>query len=120
MGAVTAAFGCGISAMRSYASSKTQSGYVMWFFITMLWVLGVPNIHNNYELLTIFGASIATWGLFKTQAVKLRCLMLFNSLCWLTNNLLLGSIGGTLMELTFIAVNLFTISNMIKSEKAAS
>lgn len=33
MGALVAAFGCGISAVRSYASTKTQSSGVMLFFI---------------------------------------------------------------------------------------
>ncbi|MGF1684125.1 YgjV family protein [Photobacterium minamisatsumaniensis] len=119
MGAVTAAFGCGISALRSYASTKTQSSYVMWFFIGLLWVMGLPNIQHYYEILTIFGASVATWGLFKSDGLKLRYLILFNSFCWLTNNILLGSIGGTMMESTFIMVNLYTISNMIKKEKVA-
>ncbi|AJR06160.1 YgjV family protein [Photobacterium gaetbulicola] len=119
MGAFTAAFGCGISALRSYASTKTKSNKVMWFFITLLWLMGLPSLQHIYELLTIFGASVATWGLFQTEGIKLRILILFNSFCWLANNLLLGSIGGTLMESTFIIVNLYTISRMLTSRRTA-
>ncbi|PSU35835.1 YgjV family protein [Photobacterium lutimaris] len=117
MGAFTAAFGCGISALRSYASTQTKSKRVMWFFIGLLWLMGLPSLQHSYELLTIFGASVATWALFQAEGIKLRLLILFNSFCWLTNNLLLGSIGGTLMESTFIIVNLYTISRMFMSKK---
>ncbi|WP_257276173.1 MULTISPECIES: YgjV family protein [unclassified Endozoicomonas] len=118
MGAFTAAFGCGISAARSYASTRTKSNKVMWFFISLLWLMGLPSLQHSYELLTIFGASLVTWGLFQVDGIKLRLLVLFNSFCWLTNNLLLGSIGGTLMETTFIIVNLYTISKMFISRRA--
>ncbi|MCW8331001.1 YgjV family protein [Photobacterium sp. SDRW27] len=118
MGAITAALGCGISALRSYASTRTQSSKVMWLFIALLWLMGLPNINYGYEVLTIFGASVATWGMFKAQGIKFRLLILFNSFCWLTNNLFLGSIGGSLMESTFIIVNLFTIARMTKLRQA--
>ncbi|MGF1868731.1 YgjV family protein [Photobacterium indicum] len=117
MGAVTAAVGCGISALRSYASTRTQSSLVMWFFIGLLWVMGLLNVEHSYEILTIFGASVATWGLFKARGIHMRLLILFNSFCWLTNNLLLGSIGGTMMEATFIIVNAVTIYKMYRNSK---
>ncbi|MGF1791295.1 YgjV family protein [Photobacterium profundum] len=117
MGAVTAAVGCGISALRSYASTRTQSSLIMWFFIGLLWVMGLPNVEHSYEILTIFGASVATWGLFKARGIHMRLLILFNSFCWLTNNLLLGSIGGTMMEATFIIVNAVTIYKMYRNSK---
>ncbi|MGF1758811.1 YgjV family protein [Photobacterium sagamiensis] len=118
MGAITAAFGCAISAVRSYTSTRTDSSKVMWGFICLLWIMGVPNLQHSYELLTLFGASVATWGLFKAQGVNMRLLILFNSLCWLINNLLLGSIGGSLMEATFIVVNIITISKLIRKDVA--
>ncbi|MEH6452128.1 MAG: YgjV family protein [Psychromonas sp.] len=117
MGATTAALGCGISAIRSYVSTKTDSSKVMWGFIVLLWIMGLPNVQYSYELLTICGASVATWAMFKTQDIKLRLFMLFNSLCWLTNNFLLGSIGGALMESTFIAFNLLTIYRLFQKDK---
>ncbi|OLQ96288.1 YgjV family protein [Vibrio panuliri] len=120
MGALVAAFGCGIRAIRSYASTKTQSTGVMLFFIAMLWIMGLPQLEYSYELLTIFGSSVATWALFKTQGIQMRLLVMFNSFCWVTNNLLLGSIGGSLMELTFIIVNSLTIVRMYRAQRRAS
>lgn len=118
MGALVAAFGCGISAARSYTSTKTQSTPVMLFFIAMLWVMGVPQLEHYYEMLTIFGPSVATYALFKMQGIGMRLLVMFNSFCWVINNFLLGSIGGTLMELTFIIVNSVTILRMYYTRPA--
>ncbi len=112
MGAMVAAISCGVSALRSYASTKTKSLWVMSAFIVLLWLMGIPQLSQYYELLTLFGASVATYGLFRTQGIAMRLLVLFNSFCWLTNNLLLGSIGGSLMEATFILVNGYTIARM--------
>lgn len=120
MGALVAAFGCGISAIRSYASTKTQSTPVMLFFIAMLWVMGVPQLEHYYEILTIFGSSVATYALFKMQGITMRLLVMFNSFCWFINNFLLGSIGGTLMELTFIMVNSVTILRMYYTHPIAN
>ena len=120
MGALVAAFGCGISAIRSYASTKTQSTPVMLFFIAMLWVMGVPQLEHYYEILTIFGSSVATYALFKMQGITMRLLVMFNSFCWIINNFLLGSIGGTLMELTFIMVNSVTILRMYYTRPIAN
>jgi len=36
-------------------------------------------------------------------------LILVGTLCWLANNLLAGSIGGILLESTYLAANLLTI-----------
>ncbi|MGR5133221.1 YgjV family protein [Vibrio alfacsensis] len=119
MGALVAAFGCGISAVRSYASTKTQSSSVMLFFIALLWGMGLPQLEHSYELLTIFGSSVATWALFKAQGIQMRLLVMLNSLCWVINNVLLGSIGGTLMELTFIIVNSLTIVRMYRAGQRA-
>lgn len=120
MGALVAAFGCGISAIRSYASTKTQSTPVMLFFIAMLWVMGVPQLEHYYEILTIFGSSVATYALFKMQGITMRLLVMFNSFCWIINNFLLGSIGGTLMELTFIVINSVTILRMYYTRPIAN
>ncbi|MCF1428832.1 MAG: YgjV family protein [Shewanella sp.] len=63
------ALACGISALRSFASTRTLSTLVMLFFIALLWVLGLPPLEQHYELLTLFGASVAPWALFKTQGI---------------------------------------------------
>ncbi|WP_234494244.1 YgjV family protein [Vibrio maritimus] len=109
MGATVAAIGVTLNAIRSFISIKTQSRGVMWCFIAVMWGMTVPNVTSMFEVLTVIGSSVGTWALFSKKGITLRCLILFNSLCWATHNIWLGSIGGSLVETTFIITNLITI-----------
>ncbi|MGR5502033.1 YgjV family protein [Vibrio sp. DNB22_10_4] len=119
MGATVAAIGVTLNAIRSYLSIKTQSRVVMWCFITTMWIMTVPNISSMFELMTVIGSSVGTWALFTKKGITLRCLILFNSFCWVTHNIWLGSIGGSLVEITFILTNLMTIYRLyaIRNQK---
>ena len=118
MGATVAAIGVIINAIRSFASIKTQSRKVMWFFIGLMWLMTLPNITHFFELLTVIGSSVATWALFSKQGIPLRSLILFNSFCWVCHNIWLGSIGGSLVESTFIITNLITIYQLYQTKKS--
>ncbi|MDF2153084.1 YgjV family protein [Vibrio sp. CAU 1672] len=120
MGATVAAIGVVINAVRSFASIKTQSRKVMWFFIGLMWFMTLPNVSHFFELLTVIGSSVATWALFSRQGITLRLLILFNSFCWVSHNLWLGSIGGSLVESTFIITNLVTIYRLNRSAKTSN
>lgn len=117
MGATVAAIGAIINGVRSFASIKTQSRKVMWFFIALMWLMTLPNITHPFEFMTVVGSSVATWALFSKQGITLRCLILFNSLCWVVHNIWLGSIGGSLVEVTFILTNLVTITRLYLLQK---
>ncbi|EJG1634063.1 YgjV family protein [Vibrio parahaemolyticus] len=117
LGATVAAIGVVINGIRSFASIKTQSRKVMWFFIALMWLMTLPNITHFFELLTVIGSSVATWALFSKQGITLRSLILFNSFCWVSHNIWLGSIGGSLVESTFIITNLLTIYRLYQSSK---
>ncbi|WP_422489333.1 YgjV family protein [Endozoicomonas sp. ALE010] len=58
---------------------------------------------------------IATWALFSTRGIPLRSLILLNSCCWLVHNLLTGSVGGSLIEATFVVTNSITIYKLYKA-----
>ncbi|WDG11229.1 YgjV family protein [Vibrio campbellii] len=117
MGATVAAIGVIINGIRSFASIKTQSRKVMWFFIALMWLMTLPNITHFFELLTVIGSSVATWALFSKQGITLRSLILFNSFCWVSHNIWLSSIGGSLVESTFIITNLLTIYRLYQSSQ---
>ncbi|MDW2095467.1 YgjV family protein, partial [Vibrio sp. 1866] len=63
---------------------------------------------------------VATWALFSKQGIALRSLILFNSFCWVSHNLWLGSIGGSLVESTFIVTNLLTIYRLFHAQEHIS
>ncbi|PKF81286.1 hypothetical protein CW749_01200 [Vibrio sp. vnigr-6D03] len=118
MGAITAATICAVSVLRIYFSTKTQSSYLMWFFITLIWVLGLPNASEPHQFLTLLSTSIATWGMYKLEGLAMRATVLLNTLCWLLHNIVLGSIGGVLMESTFAIINAITIFRLYRSQHA--
>ena len=117
MGALVATIGVIFNGLRSLASIKTQSKKIMCVFILAMWALTLPNVDSIFELITVFGSSIATWALFTKQGIKLRLFILLNSICWITHNVWLGSIGGSLVEGCFIVTNLITIYRLYKLNK---
>ncbi len=118
MDAMVAAIGVTINGIRAFVSIKTQSRWVMWVFISLLIVMTVPQLNTPIEALTIIGSAAGTWALFSLSGIKVRSVILFNSCCWFTHNLWLGSVGGILVEGTFIIANLVTIYRMYRSQEA--
>ena len=115
LGATVAAIGAAINGVRSYASIKSQSRYVMAAFIVLLICMTLPNVDKWYELPPIAGSAVATWALFSVKGVRLRTLILCNSLCWLLHNVLAGSIGGSMVEATFVITNSMTIYRLVNN-----
>ena len=74
-------------ARRWWASSSSRSAS-----------LGVWLMHGWLSLLPIAASCIGTFSLFFLHGLRMRALMLVGTGLWLVNNLLVGSIGGTLLE----------------------
>lgn len=106
-----------IAALRSYFSTKTRSPAVATLFIILIWVTGLATLQYQSEILTMIGASIGTYALYRCDGLQMRLLILVNSTCWFTNNLLIGSIGGTITEGLFILLNLKVIATMYLSHR---
>ena len=90
----------------------------MAIFMALLLGLTLPNVEQWYEIPTIAGSVIATWALFSVKGIALRSLILVNSCCWLIHNVLAGSIGGSLIEATFIVANSFTIYRLMTQDRS--
>ncbi|WP_286701005.1 YgjV family protein [Aeromonas sp. 62-46] len=112
MGASTAALSAALSCGRTIASGRTRNPWVMLFFLVLVWVLGIPGITSAVQWLPIIGTTIGTWGLFRARGLALRLCMLAGGLCWTSHNILIGSIGGSLIETTFLFVNCHTMYRM--------
>lgn len=115
MGAITGCIISFISGLRTLISLKNNDYRIMIVFMSIFWLVGLSSIDYGYELLPIIGSSITTYAYFKTSGIKMRFLVGINSLCWLVHNVLISSIGGVIMETTFIIFNLYTISRIYSS-----
>lgn len=114
MGAIAGAVGVLINGLRTYVTIHRRTPVIMYTFMILLFAMTLPYMEHPIELLAILGSTVGTWALFKTQGIKMRALVLFNSVCWFTHNLWIGSIGGSLIEGTFIITNILTIYRLYK------
>lgn len=48
---------------------------------------------------------LGTYSVFVLKGIQMRVGFLLGAMCWLTNNIIVGSVGGSLLEATLICVN---------------
>lgn len=120
MGANAAAFSAGLSCGRTVISGHTRHRGIMAVFLLLVWGLGVPNVHSAVQWLPLVGTTLGTWGLFREQGIRLRLCMFAGALCWVTHNAAIGSVGGTLIETSFLFINGHTIYRLWRQPALAS
>ena len=109
LGATTACLSALLSVVRTGLSIKTRSRIVAYLFIAITLALGIYLADVWYDLFPILGTCIGTYALYCLSGIKMRLAFLGGAICWLANNIIVGSIGGTLLEATLLMVNSFTI-----------
>ncbi len=120
LGQPTAVASTAVSLARSVASLKWRTPAVGLFFIALSLGLGAWLFQGWLSLLPIAASCIGSAALFFLQGLRMRALMLLGTLLWLVNNLLVGSIGGTLLEACLAVANLRTIAQLWRAERQAS
>lgn len=112
LGQPTAVASTAVSLLRSVAALKWRTTAVGLFFIALSLGLGAWLYTGWVSLLPIAASCIGTTALFFLQGLRMRVLMLCGTLLWLVNNLLVGSVGGSLLEACLVASNVWTIRRM--------
>ena len=106
-----------IACVRSWVASRTRSWQWMLFFMVITLVLTVPNITAWVFALPLLGGLLGTWAFFRESGLRMRVLMLIGTLCWLVHDIVLRSIGGTLIEISFLIMNLLTMFRLWQARK---
>jgi hypothetical protein len=109
LGSVLSTLSTLLAASRTASSIYTSSKWVTLFFVTMAVIFGSLFAVNWWDLLPIFGTVIGTIAIFLFKGIPMRIGFLIGASCWLSNNIIIGSFGGAMLEMTVISVNLFTI-----------
>jgi Bacterial inner membrane protein len=112
LGQGTAVASTTVSLLRSLASLQARRPAVGLAFIALSLGAGAWLYSGWVSLLPIAASCIGTTALFFLQGLRMRLLMLLGTLLWLLNNLLVGSIGGSLLEACLAASNLWTIARL--------
>ncbi|MEM7616855.1 MAG: YgjV family protein [Pseudomonadota bacterium] len=109
-----------LAAIRLIIAANNKYPHLGIIFIIINLCLGYLLFTNMIDLLPVIAAVIATYSIFYLQNIKMRYGLSMASACWLIHNIAKMSIGGILMELTFIAVNIYVIYKMMKINKNSS
>lgn len=86
-------------------------------FIVLTLVLGLAKLQHAMELLPIIGTLASTRALFRCKGLTVRCVMWCATACWVVHNFWLGSIGGTMIEGSFLVMNGLNIIRFRRMQK---
>lgn len=117
MGSMVSAMSALLSAVRSATAIRTSSKAVAALFIVLCIANGVWFAQSIYDLLPIVATIIGTVSIFLLQGITMRIGFLCGSILWLANNMIIGSIGGVMLESTLALVNIMTIYRLHKSDR---
>ncbi|NIY91938.1 YgjV family protein [Vibrio diazotrophicus] len=117
LGSMTSALSAALSATRTGTSIYTSSRYVAVLFIVLGLSLGLSISNHWWDMWPIVGTVIGTFAVFMLTGIAMRIAFLAGGICWLINNIIVGSIGGTMLEATLICVNLLTMYRLVRDEK---
>ncbi|MDN3517284.1 YgjV family protein [Aquisalimonas lutea] len=70
------------------------------------------------DVFPLTASVLGTVGMFLLRGIAMRILLAGAALAWTLNNLLIGSIGGTIAEALVLATNLVTIARMAWERRA--
>jgi hypothetical protein len=108
LGSLAAAAASLVTSVRAVLSLYTRSPYVAAVILSVNVALGFVTASSAVGWLPVVASCAGTVAFFFFDGIALRVILLFATACWLANNLILGSIGGTLLELFLGGINVRT------------
>ncbi|WP_409438812.1 YgjV family protein [Psychromonas sp. GE-S-Ul-11] len=117
LGSIVSALSALLSAFRTVTAIYVSSLVVALLFIVIGLSSAIYFADSIWDLWPMLGMSIGTYAVFVLKGIKMRIAFLIGAVCWLINNILVGSIGGTLLEATLITVNLSTIIRLVRDNR---
>ncbi|GKX57110.1 membrane protein [Leminorella grimontii] len=117
LGANAAGMSVLLSAIRTIVSIWWRNVWIMVIFIILPLIFATMRIKHPVEILPIAGAIVSTWAMFRTSGLKMRSLMWCSTACWVIHNVWAHSIGGTLIESSFLVMNGFNIIRFYRMQK---
>lgn len=96
-----------LASVRFLVSMLATSRVLMWLFMGLACAAVLATYQGPLALLGLLGSLLQTRAAFCQDDRLLRRWMLLGTLCWLANNLLVGSPVAALME------GLFMVSNLV-------
>lgn len=102
-----------VSCLRTLSSIRFRSAWLMAAFIGANLMVGVVFAKGVAGWIPVVGSALATFAVFRLRGVVMRLALLACTALWLTNNILSGSLGGTLLESVIALANVTTTARMV-------
>ena len=106
-----------LSALRNLVSLRTRSMWAALILVAANVMLGFWLVKAAWNVIPLAATAIATVSMFRLNGLRLRYAMFVCTLFWLINNLLTGSISGTVMESVIAVMSAITIYCLHQNEK---
>lgn len=119
LGNPTAVASSVISTVRSVLALRTRSIWVAVAVVAANIGFGLAVAERPSDWLPLLASCLGTIALFLLQGIRMRLLMLCGTGLWIANNVIVGSIGGTALEIVVAAVNATTIVRIWRRQKIA-
>lgn len=117
LGSIVSALSTLLSAIRTTTAIYISSARVAALFIIVGLSSAAYLADSLWDLWSMLGMSIGTYAVFVLKGIQMRIAFILGAICWLINNILVGSIGGILLEATLISVNITTIIRLLREQK---
>jgi len=104
-----------VSSLRSFLALRYRSLWLGGAMIAVNVGLGVAFVTSWAGWLPVIGSCIATFAIFAMRGIPFRLVLLASTLLWLANDIVTGSIGGTVLELANAIINISTMIRMARS-----
>ncbi len=108
LGSTVAAVASLITSTRAFLSLATRSRVVAVAILAVNLGFGLLTAKSAAGWLPIAATSAGTIAFFWFTGLRMRLILLLSTACWLTNDVIVGSIGGTMLELFIGAANTTT------------
>ncbi len=108
-----------VSSLRSFLALRCRS---LWLGVVMIaanLALGAAFVTSWAGWLPVIGSCIATFAIFTMRGIPFRLVLLASTLLWLANDIVTGSIGGTVLELANATINIVTMVRLARSQAAS-
>jgi hypothetical protein len=119
LGNPPASASAGVSAVRTLLSLRWRAPWLAVASVAANVALAVAVGAHGRGLLPVVGSCLGGIAIFTLQGIPLRLVLLTSTALWLTNNVLSGSVGGTILESLIAAASVSTIVRMVLAGRAA-
>ncbi|MFL1485962.1 YgjV family protein [Marinobacter sp. LN3S78] len=95
----------------------TGSQWVMWAVLAANLVAAALTWRSWVDVFPLTAATLGTVAMFLLRGIAMRVVLGLAAFAWMLNNLIIGSIGGSLAEGLIFVTNIVTIIRMARARK---